>query len=527
MHNKKRPRTTSSCSVDALPSKCSSMATKAVITLLALLHSPNNNNNNIQNSHTLTHAFTFQTPSVMTRPQHSFTQLLYTSNNDGSISSSSSSYSNAPIRTNQPLSRLTQQEEVALLKQMRSSRASISQRARQTLLLHNLPLVQSIVTSILRSRPHLLQRSGSGGGSSSTSNVSSQGRGGVNSNGKVGTALSKDDLLHEGTIGLAEAIDRYDLAYAQSSSDGSSSSSSSSSSILPQGARLGTYATYWIRARIIRAIQSREHVIRFPEHVLQASHRLVKAAKEMELEWNVVTELAEYDVITVTQKKLRDKLRSCAGIKSDNLFEDAVRVRTIAGSSTTPLESWMSPLSTVSLEDNDEQPSLEDEGGQEHIVQTLSKFLCEREVEVLSLRYGLVSADEEENDEETVIGGQTCQPQVFRDYQSEAEEDLFGPNGMLSHYSDIPSDTVATVASASETTTRSGMSSTGPTIATTTKKQRITKTPNHALLPFKEIGKRMQFSGEYCRRTCSIALNKLTQAAEDGRLAESDFLLGF
>ena len=524
MHNKKRPRTTSSsCSVEALPSsKRSSMATKAVITLLALLHSPNNNNN-IQNSHTLTHAFTFQTPSVMTRPQHSFTQLLYTSNNDGSISSSSSSsYSNAPIRTNQPLSRLTQQEEVALLKQMRSSRASISQRARQTLLLHNLPLVQSIVTSILRSRPHLLQRSGSG--SSSTSNVGSQGGGGVNSNGKVGTALSKDDLLHEGTIGLAEAIDRYDLAYAQSSSDGSSSSSSSS--ILPQGARLGTYATYWIRARIIRAIQSREHVIRFPEHVLQASHRLVKAAKEMELEWNVVTELAEYDVITVTQKKLRDKLRSCAGIKSDNLFEDAVRVRTISGSSTTPLESWMSPLSTVSLEDNDEQPSLEDEGGQEHIVQTLSKFLCEREVEVLSLRYGLVSAEEEEDDDETVTGGQTRQPQVFRDYQSEAEEDLFGPNGMLSHYSDIPSDTVAIVASASETT-RSIMSSTVPTIATTTKKQRITKTPNHALLPFKEIGKRMQFSGEYCRRTCSIALNKLTLAAEDGRLAESDFLLGF
>ena len=186
----------------------------------------------------------------------------------------------------------------------------------------------------------------------------------------------------------------------------------------------------------------------------------------------------------------------------------------------------MSPLSTVSLEDNDEQPSLEDEGGQEHIVQTLSKFLCEREVEVLSLRYGLVSAEEEEDGDETVIGGQTHQPQIFRDYQSEAEEDLFGPNGMLSHYSDIPSDTVAIVASASETT-RSIMSSTVPTIATTTKKQRITKTPNHALLPFKEIGKRMQFSGEYCRRTCSIALNKLTLAAEDGRLAESDFLLGF
>ena len=102
-------------------------------------------------------------------------------------------------------------------------------------------------------------------------------------------------LLHEGTIGLAEAIDRYDMAYAQDLKDctgPTQASSSPSSPIIPKGARLGTYATYWIRARIVRAIQSREHAFRFPEHALQASHRLVRAAQDMGLKWDVVAELA-------------------------------------------------------------------------------------------------------------------------------------------------------------------------------------------------------------------------------------------
>jgi len=434
--------------------------------------------------------------------------MFYKSNNDDIPTSYTK---NNPIRTKQPLYRLSQSEEVSLLQQMRSSPSNspISQRARQTLLLHNLPLVQSIVTKILRSRPHLLQKLGSNKG------------GGGRDNGKdVGAALSKDDLLHEGTIGLAEAIDKYDLAYAQSSSPSASKKSpATADSIIPKGARLGTYATYWIRARIIRAIQSREHHIRFPEHVLQASHRLVKYARDIELSWSIVSELADYDVITVKQKKLRDELRVGAGIKSDSLFREAVRVRTMSlVGTTTPLESWMSP----SLDISSEQLSLEEDGGQEHIVETLSKHLSTREVEVLSLRYGLVPSGEEVVVEESTQGQQPA----FRNYEAEAEEDLFGPNGMLSHYSDTPSDTPL-VAVASKSTAARIPSTVAPSLQSSPSKKKKIAAPNSTLLPFKEIGKRMQFSGEYCRRTCAVALDKLTRAVEEGRLAESDFLLGF
>ena len=191
---RRRPRTIS-CTASTPAPTCRSRGSiiTAAMSILALLHSSPQN----------THAFTqpMRSSSSTTRPQqYSFTQLFYKSTNDDDIPTSYTKKN--PIRTKQPLYRLSQSEEVSLLQQMRSSppNSPISQRARQTLLLHNLPLVQSIVTKILRSRPHLLQKLGN----------KSFGR--DNSKDVGGAALSKDDLLHEGTIGLAEAIDKYDLA---------------------------------------------------------------------------------------------------------------------------------------------------------------------------------------------------------------------------------------------------------------------------------------------------------------------------
>lgn len=432
-------------------------------------------------------------------------------------------FSTQPLKSNKPLHRLTHQEEISYLKQMRvyPADSALSQLARETLLLHNLPLVQSIVTKEMKSRPHLQLVS--------------------NAELKVGAALTRDDLLHEGTIGLAEALDRYDLAYAYTDTDEVDASAAAAAAFddnktpLPKGARLGTYATYWIRARIVRAIQSREHVIRFPERVLQASHRLVKAAKDMALEWTDVIEMAEVAAAATTvdssssslsskKQMQRNALQEAAGITSEFLFREAVRVRTMSTSgSHTPLESWMLyPTATSGAGNHLQEEEDEVEASPEHIRETLSKFLKPREVEVLSLRYGLITADE---DEEMSTGVEnTASPQlVYRNYEAEAEEDLFGPNGILSHYSDVPSEVRSVSPSATTAVTPKKM--TQGTIMPSKKKSPIA--PKPTLLPFKEIGKRMKFSGEYCRRTCSAALNKLTQAAEEGRLAESDFLLGW
>ena len=368
--------------------------------------------------------------------------------------------------------------------------------------------------------------------------------------GRAGTssaALTRDDLLHEGTIGLAEAIDRHDPN---------------------RDTRLSTYATYWIRARIIRAVQSRgEHaLLRFPEHVLQASHRLARVAREMGLEWDDVVDMSiivDDEYAGLRTRELKVSLCERAGIPlTGNLFGDAVRVRSMSrsGSVTAPLEPWMSSSSATS-DAIDDGASLDGStgGGQEHqhIVETLSKFLMPREVEVLSLRYGLVlassSPDEKMGEEEDAM-----RRSVFRDYESEAEEELFGPEGMLSHYAVTPNEggiapmlRVATsgnaaaakfngsdkkFSSAAATAKISAAASTQPQSSslTTSSSHHVKETTmvtsplsSSSLLPFSEIGKRMKFSGEYCRRTCSQALNKLSRAVEEGRLVESDFLLGW
>merc|ERR1712238_356461 len=421
----------------------------------------------------------------------------------------------------------------------------MGQIARQTLLIHNLPLVRSIVTKILRSRPHLVT-----GARSIRNSQGCSARAASNNDGasQVGAALSRDDLLHEGVLGLAEAIDRYDLTYIQNVEDlelgnnvvirtnATATAAARSLSTLPKGARLGTYATYWIRARILRAIQSREHFLRFPEHALLASHRLVRAARDMGLEWHyVVDELANYHVISVGRKRLRTRLREAAGIKSHSLFLEAVRIGNMSRAKVvTPLEPWMTPSALVTRVDGGDD-ELASEAGQEHILDTLSKFLVPREVEVLRLRYGLASSEEEGSSEEVESCGKSkdvasSQQRSVCDYQAEAEDDLFGPDGVLSHYTTTPNEGVAVVATSSSKTVRNKLKYfeiTPSPVSQIKMHPTAKKALSPALLSFKEIGKQMQFSGEYSRRTCAQARDKLKLAAEEGRLAESDFLLGW
>lgn len=66
------------------------------------------------------------------------------------------------------------------------------------------------------------------------------------------------DLVQEGTIGLMQAIERFDDR---------------------RGLRLSTYATWWIRQAVTRALGAQVRTIRLPTHVIERVNRLLRSAR--------------------------------------------------------------------------------------------------------------------------------------------------------------------------------------------------------------------------------------------------------
>ena len=74
------------------------------------------------------------------------------------------------------------------------------------------------------------------------------------------SSLSYLDLIQEGNIGLTKAVNKYDYS---------------------KGYKFSTYATYWIRQAITRAIADQSHTIRTPVHVVEALTKINKAKAEL------------------------------------------------------------------------------------------------------------------------------------------------------------------------------------------------------------------------------------------------------
>ncbi|MFN0316933.1 MAG: sigma-70 family RNA polymerase sigma factor, partial [Burkholderiales bacterium] len=85
-----------------------------------------------------------------------------------------------------------------------------------------------------------------------------------------GKGLSLDDLVQEGNIGLLRAVDRFDWR---------------------RGFRFSTYATWWIRQQITRALADKGRTIRIPVHAHEAALRMTREADKMEREIGRVSTL--------------------------------------------------------------------------------------------------------------------------------------------------------------------------------------------------------------------------------------------